>query len=309
MHSWQWFLCLCYGHPNQNHPPPTPTFRACPTSHSCRNLDAAAKVIEPDAAVRCYGAALGGVLGPGGAVEDCEETQDLAAAVTAPPPAIGIYVFSVGKAQELAAAAADHPLEGYRLVPQDSIPAKPAAPATPALPPGATAMQRAMAAQQAAAAANQPPRLIAGYAPMRLVADVFSLPAFEGAAVGLLGVDAAQQWAPVWGMGPAVVVEEPADAVQQLLGLHTAWVEELGGHVGVEEGVEVSPLVSYAGEGLDAVVAGEEFQDSYSDALQGAVAAATGVARSNVGSLALPLGLLYGAVCAVSLAKQLVSRG
>ena len=46
------------------------------------------------------------------------------------------------------------------------------------------------------------------------------------------------------------------------------WVEAAGGRVTCSEGVEVSPLVSVAGEGLEAVVAGQEFASAYNVHLQ-----------------------------------------
>ena len=46
------------------------------------------------------------------------------------------------------------------------------------------------------------------------------------------------------------------------------WVEAAGGRVTCSEGVEVSPLVSVAGEGLEAVVAGQEFASTYNVHLQ-----------------------------------------
>jgi len=46
------------------------------------------------------------------------------------------------------------------------------------------------------------------------------------------------------------------------------WVEEAGGSVSSPEGIEVSPLVSYGGEGLDQLCKGKTFQSSLDGALQ-----------------------------------------
>lgn len=46
------------------------------------------------------------------------------------------------------------------------------------------------------------------------------------------------------------------------------WVEEAGGSVSTPEGIEVSPLVSYGGEGLDQLCKGKTFQSSLDGALQ-----------------------------------------
>ncbi len=46
------------------------------------------------------------------------------------------------------------------------------------------------------------------------------------------------------------------------------WVEEAGGSVSSPEGIEVSPRVSYGGEGLDQLCKGKTFQSSLDGALQ-----------------------------------------
>jgi hypothetical protein len=48
-------------------------------------------------------------------------------------------------------------------------------------------------------------------------------------------------------------------------------VEAAGGVVPCGEGVEVSPLVSYAGEGLEELCAGRTFASAYDVTLQGVV--------------------------------------
>lgn len=46
------------------------------------------------------------------------------------------------------------------------------------------------------------------------------------------------------------------------------WVQEAGGSVTGAEGVEVSPLVSYAGEGLADLCSGKTFQQGFDSSLQ-----------------------------------------
>ncbi|KIY98729.1 hypothetical protein MNEG_9235 [Monoraphidium neglectum] len=90
------------------------------------------------------------------------------------------------------------------------------------------------------------------------------------------------------------------------LGLHTAWVEDAGGQVAGEEGVEVSPLLSYAGEGLEHAVAGVTFEEPYDPALQTAGGAGAGGARpaTNVGPWVVPLAITYVGVLGLAVAKS-----
>lgn len=74
-----------------------------------------------------------------------------------------------------------------------------------------------------------------------------------------------------------------------------SWVEAVGGTLADEEEgvVEVAPLVSYSGEGLEEVAAGKEFTEAYDLDLQGfGAGAATGHAggrhHSNVGPWLIP---------------------
>ena len=46
------------------------------------------------------------------------------------------------------------------------------------------------------------------------------------------------------------------------------WVKAAGGAVACAEGVEVSPLLSYGGEGLGQVVGGKSYDTPWADELQ-----------------------------------------
>lgn len=70
-----------------------------------------------------------------------------------------------------------------------------------------------------------------------------------------------------------------------------------------EEGcVEVGPLASYAGEGLEPLCTGRTFDDAYDPALQGC-APQSGAAGTNFGLWAVPALALYAAVGAAKLLK------
>jgi hypothetical protein len=85
------------------------------------------------------------------------------------------------------------------------------------------------------------------------------------------------------------------------------WVEEAGGTVECDEGVEVSPLLSYAGEDLAAVVEQRGvFAEPYDAALQGATSA--GKPRHNAGPWAVPVVAAYAVGAGLALAKQLGAK-
>jgi hypothetical protein len=267
-------------------------------------LGAAAKVVEPEVVAGAFATAVGAqdVEGMSGEEQALQEDIGFLA------PSIGAYYFSLPTLQQLVRSYTGDPLAGYRLVPQAGIPSRPVAPTMPQLPPNATPMQRAQAMQAMQAAANAPPRLINGYAPVRLLADALVSPVMESVSVGLLGVEGADEFSPLWSSGPHMVVPDPLQAVGDLLSLHTSWVEAQGAVVEAEEGVEVSPLVSYAGEGIERVAhEGVVFDKAFDPVLQGASAVATGQRSSNVGPLAVPLALAYAAVCALAFAKNFAS--
>ncbi len=141
-------------------------------------------------------------------------------------PATGVYCFSMDALQALGSYYAASPLAGYRLVPAPGVPTRGNAIAAPTPAPGpnagpAAAVAAAAAARQAAIAAAATGN---GYAFTRLLSDVFASPALEGAHKALLGVDAMEESAPVWGSA-AYPVAGPEDAVGDLMALHTRWVE------------------------------------------------------------------------------------
>lgn len=78
----------------------------------------------------------------------------------------------------------------------------------------------------------------------------------------LMEVRRLEEFAPVKNASAAGVPDSPETARAALLSLHRRWVEDAGGAVtgGRGAGVEVSPLVSYAGEGLADRCASETFE-------------------------------------------------
>lgn len=62
--------------------------------------------------------------------------------------------------------------------------------------------------------------------------------------------------------------DSPDTARAALLSLHVGWVKAAGGAVACAEGVEVSPLLSYGGEGLGQVVGGKSYDTPWADELQ-----------------------------------------
>lgn len=86
--------------------------------------------------------------------------------------------------------------------------------------------------------------------------------------VSLMEVARGSEFAPVKN-APGSASDSPDTARQAILSLHQRWVEEAGGSVAAPEGVEVSPLVSYAGEGLFELCSGKTFQKSFDLSLQG----------------------------------------
>lgn len=101
--------------------------------------------------------------------------------------------------------------------------------------------------------------------------ELFIFDAFPLAAPGggvLLEVERSEGFAPVKNARGSAT-DSPDTARELVLQLHARWVRAAGGAVS-SQGVEVSPLVSYAGEGLGALCSGREFMELWDDRLQGA---------------------------------------
>lgn len=94
----------------------------------------------------------------------------------------------------------------------------------------------------------------------QFIFDVFNL----AEAPLLVEVRRTEEFAPVKNADGPGKTDCPATARNVLMILHRKWVEDAGGKVegGVGGGVEVSPLASYAGEGLVERCAGERFRKS-----------------------------------------------
>ena len=82
----------------------------------------------------------------------------------------------------------------------------------------------------------------------------------------LMEIDREEEFAPVKN-APGSKTDSPDTAREAILHLHKRWIEKSGGMVD-GEGVEVSPLVSYAGEGLE-WVKGRTFRSPEDKELQG----------------------------------------
>lgn len=98
--------------------------------------------------------------------------------------------------------------------------------------------------------------------PQGIKLELFIFDVFPMAdCVGLMEVAREEQFAPVKN-APGSTVDSPDTARAAVLKLHARWVERAGGLVQAGEGVEVSPLLSYAGEGLEGVCAGQSFDNA-----------------------------------------------
>ncbi|GIL53347.1 hypothetical protein Vafri_8968 [Volvox africanus] len=89
--------------------------------------------------------------------------------------------------------------------------------------------------------------------------DTFPL---AGDKTALVQVDRREDFAPVKN-APGSAIDSPNTARSALLSLHAGWVRNAGAEVTCDEGVEVSPLVSYAGEGLESIVLGKTYNNLF----------------------------------------------
>lgn len=87
-------------------------------------------------------------------------------------------------------------------------------------------------------------------------------------STALFEVKREEEFAPVKNAPGQGLSDSPDTARDALLALHKGWVEAAGGRVSSGDGVEVSPLVSYSGEGLEELCGGKEFASSYDVHLQ-----------------------------------------
>ncbi|MEW5303686.1 MAG: hypothetical protein WDW36_006355 [Sanguina aurantia] len=147
------------------------------------------------------------------------------------------------------------------------------------------------------------PSLGGAVAGVKLELFIFDVFPFAGSEVAVVEVNRREQFAPVKN-APGSAADSPETALAALLQLHASWIQAAGGTVqlpgvgcgilqgealeagteagmtaalpnlcmgeaGCVGGVEISPLVSYAGEGLEGLVAGRVFGPAWDDVLQG----------------------------------------
>jgi len=91
--------------------------------------------------------------------------------------------------------------------------------------------------------------------------------------VALLEVNRSEEFAPVKNAPNEDKPDSPETARAAVLKLHKGWIEAAGGVVkiskGSPDGLEVSPLLSYGGEGLDHLCYRKTFRSAYDVMLQG----------------------------------------
>jgi UDP-N-acetylglucosamine/UDP-N-acetylgalactosamine diphosphorylase len=140
----------------------------------------------------------------------------------------------------------------------------------------------------------------AGYALTRHLMDALML-SWADVRAGYFAVSAADEWGLTRG-APSFYAVEEGSAAAELTAMHAEWVAAAGGEA-PEGSLEVSPLVSYAGEGLEGLVAGRSFRAAFEPALQGAEPAER--VAVNVGTWALPVAAMYAAAGALAVGKRL----
>ncbi|GFR44147.1 hypothetical protein Agub_g5314 [Astrephomene gubernaculifera] len=110
---------------------------------------------------------------------------------------------------------------------------------------------------------------LAGPVPgVKLELFIFDTFGAAGDKTALVEVERREEFAPVKN-APGAATDSPDTARAAVLSLHAGWVRAAGGVVTCGEGLEVSPLVSYGGEGLEGLVAGKTYGDAFVPELQG----------------------------------------
>lgn len=198
--------------------------------------------------------------------------EELTDAVRSMMPSLGVYYFSMNALKKVVDHYRSNPLAGYRLTPQ-----------------GITKQE------------GKGNSAVEGYKFDRYLTDIFAVEGLDLGLVGLVGVEAEAEYALVWGTPLFPLPGEVA--VDDMLNLHTSWVENSGGEVKCELGVEVSPLVSYAGEGLQEVCQGKVFEQGYDLVLEGATIPSE--EQTTVGPWVVPFGLAYLAVASLKIVKAM----
>lgn len=143
---------------------------------------------------------------------------------------------------------------------------------------GAASERAGAASERAGAAFGQPPPLtfhvarktipsVHGPVPgIKLELFIFD-PFFLAQAPCMVEVERGREFAPVKN-APGSGVDCPETARAAVLTQHRAWIEAAGGVVEAADGVEVSPLVSLAGEGLESICRGQIFTHALDPRLQ-----------------------------------------
>eukprot|EP00195_Chlamydomonas_chlamydogama_P005792 CAMPEP_0202904818 /NCGR_PEP_ID=MMETSP1392-20130828/31237_1 /ASSEMBLY_ACC=CAM_ASM_000868 /TAXON_ID=225041 /ORGANISM="Chlamydomonas chlamydogama, Strain SAG 11-48b" /LENGTH=471 /DNA_ID=CAMNT_0049592643 /DNA_START=73 /DNA_END=1488 /DNA_ORIENTATION=- len=117
-------------------------------------------------------------------------------------------------------------------------------------------------------ARKQIPSMSGPVAGIKLELFIFdTFPLADKERVVLVEVAREEQFAPVKN-APGSATDSPDTAKAAVMKLHSTWVKAAGATVSSPDGVEVSPLVSYAGEGLAEVCAGAVFSQPWVDSLQ-----------------------------------------
>lgn len=213
-------------------------------------------------------------------------------------PATGTYALSTEALTLMGERLQAEPSTALKLVPAVlKVAPPPSAAAGPAGPMGLGLGRLAAPPAAAAAAAAQKQY---GYSFGRSLTSLISSVVGAG-ATGLYTAIPSNEYALIWGEPPFAASPDPNAARDALVLLHTAWAEQAGASFAADDVVvEVSPLVSYGGEGLEPWCGGKTFEESFDVGLQGFVVPQG--AKSNMGprpaAWLLPFGAAYAALAA-----------